>query len=142
MQSFFIDETGKKRYFTGSTKRSETLHIARKLEDDCRQVKLGYRKPRQTHVKYRDRPFMETVNEYLGWGRCQGGRKNRPWSEFHAGREERHLRLWAETLDLKVLADLDGLMPRVEATIRELASRGKTGKTITNITEAIVSFCN
>ncbi len=35
-----------------------------------------------------------------------------------------------------------GLLPRVEATIRELAGRGKTGKTLANVTEAIMSFCN
>lgn len=105
-------------------------------------MRLGYRAPLQAHFKHRDRSFLETVNKYLEWGRCQGGRRNRPWSEVHAARKERHLRLWAETLELKVLADLDGLMPRVEATIREFAGSGKAGKAISNITEAIVSFCN
>ncbi len=52
------------------------------------------------------------------------------------------MKLWAETLDLKVLADLDNLLPRVEATLRELADRGKTGKTISNVAEALRSFCN
>ena len=85
---------------------------------------------------------METVSEYLEWGRCQGGHKGRPWSEFHAGRKERHLQLWAETLELKVLGDMDGLLPRVEATIRELAGRKRSGKTLANIVESIVSFCN
>jgi integrase len=141
-QGFFIDSTGKKRYFTGSTRRSETVRIARKLEEDHREIRLGYREPRQTHFKYRDRSFMDTVSEYLGWGKLQGGHKGRPWSESHASRKERHLELWAETLELKVLADLDNLLPRVEATLRELAKRGKSGKTIANITEALCSFCN
>ena len=74
-QGFFIDHTGKKRYFTGSTRRTETLRIARKLEEDHRQIRLGYREPRQTHFKYRDRSFMDTVGEYLEWGKLQGGRK-------------------------------------------------------------------
>jgi len=141
-QGFFIDQAGKKRYFTGTKKRSETLRMARKLEEDHLQVRLGYREPLRAHFKYRERPFMETVSEYLEWGRCQGGRKNRPWSEHHASHKERHLRLWAETLDLKVLGDLDSLLPRVEATMRELAKRGRAGKTIGNITEAIASFTN
>jgi len=85
---------------------------------------------------------MDTVGEYLEWGKLQGGRKGRPWSEHHASRKERHLCLWAETLELKVLADLDNLLPRVEATLRELANRNKAGKTITNIVEALCSFCN
>ncbi len=42
---------------------------------------------------------------------------------------------------MKVLGDLDALLPRVEATIQELAARGRSGKTIANIVEAIRSFC-
>ena len=141
-QGFFIDHTGKKRYFTGSTLRSETVRIARKVEEDHRQIRLGYREPRQTYFKYRDRPFMDTVGEYIEWGKLQGGHKGRPWSEYHAPRKRRHLELWAETLELKVLADLDNLLPRVEAILRELAGRGKSGKTIANIAEALRSFCN
>jgi len=141
-QGFFIDHAGKKRYFTGSNRRSETLRIARKLEQDHREIRLGYREPRQTHFKHRDRSFMDTVNEYLEWGKLQGGRKGRPWSESHASRKKRHLCLWAETLDLKVLADLDNLLPRVEATLRELSERDRSGKTLGNISESLVSFCN
>ena len=141
-QGFYIDHKGKKRYFTGSAKRSETIRMARKLEDDARQVRLGYRDPRQVHLKYRDRAIIDTINEYLDWGTLQGGRGGRPWSEHHLSRKRRHLLLWAETLDLRVLADLDNLLPRVEATVREIAKRGKSGKTISNITEAICSFCN
>ncbi|OHB73021.1 MAG: hypothetical protein A2Z25_09870, partial [Planctomycetes bacterium RBG_16_55_9] len=141
-QGFFIDYTGKKQYFTGSERRPETLRIARKLEEDHRQIKLGYREPRQAHFKYRDRPFKEVVNEYLAWGALQGGRKGYPWSTVHASRKKRHLELWAETLNLKVLADLDNLLPRVEATLQELAGRDRVGKTLSNISESLVSFCN
>ncbi len=141
-QGFFIDQAGKKKYFTGSTKRTETLRIARKLEDDHRQIRLGYREPRQTHFKYRDRSFIDTVNEYIDWGKHQGGHGGRPWSQHHESRKRRHLTLWAETLDLKVLGDLDNILPRVEATLRELADREKAGKTLVNIAEAFQSFCN
>ena len=140
-QGFFLDESGKKRYFVGSQSKQETLRIARKLEDDARQVRLGYREPRQTHFKYRDRPFSETVAEYMEWGKAQGGRKGRPWSAFHAERKERDLSMWAETLDLKVLGDLDGVLPRVERAIQGFRKDGKAGKTINNIVEALHSFC-
>ena len=76
-QGFFIDQRGKKRFFTGSKSKRETLQIARKLEDDARQVRLGYREPRQSHFKYRDRSFAETAAAYIEWGRCQGGHKGR-----------------------------------------------------------------
>ena len=41
-----------------------------------------------------------------------------------------------------MLGDLDNILPRVEATLREMANRGRSGKTLVNITEAIQSFCN
>jgi len=141
-QGFFTDCQGKKVYFTGSAKRSETLRMARKLEEDHRQIRLGYREPRQTHFKHRDRSFADTTKEYLDWGKHQGGRGGRPWSEHHESRKRHHLSLWAETLDLKVLGDLDNILPRVEATLRELTERGKCGKTLVNITDALQSFCN
>jgi integrase len=139
-QGFFVDQNGKKRYFLGSTSKRETLQIARRLEDDARQVRLGYREPRQTHFKHRDRPFAEAVAEYLEWGKTQGGRKGRPWSAFHAGRKERDLTLWAEAVGLKVLGDLDGVLPRVEKAIQGFRKEGKAGKTISNIVEALRSF--
>ncbi len=140
-QGFFLDEAGKKRYFMGSQSKQETLRMARKLEDDARQVRLGYREPRQTHFKHRDRPFPEVVTEYLDWGRMQGGRKGRPWSAFHASRKERDLSMWAETLGLQVLGDLDGVLPRVEKAIQGFRKEGKAGKTIGNVIESLQSFC-
>jgi len=139
-QGFFTDEHGKKRYFTGSTGKVETRQIARKLEDDCRQVRLGYREPRQSHFKYRDRLFVETTGEYLEWGKAQGGHKGRPWSIFHANRKKRDLEIWSGLLGLRVLADLDNLLPRVERAIQGLSKDGKAGKTIANSIESLRSF--
>ncbi len=141
-QGFFIDQQGNKKYFTGSKKRSETIRIARKLEDDARQVRLGYREPRQSHYKYRDRSIIETIREYCDWGNLQGGRGGKPWSGSHSKRKNRLLTLWVETLNLKTLADLDGLLPRVEATLQELSKKGKSGKTLHNTAEALHSFIN
>ena len=140
-QGFFLDEAGKKRYFMGSQSKQESLRIARKLEDDARQVRLGYREPRQTHFKYRNRSFAETVTEYLDWGKAQGGRKGRPWSAFHTGRKERDLSMWSATLNLNLLGDLDGILPHVEKAIQAFQKEGKSGKTISNIVEALHSFC-
>lgn len=141
-QGFFINQYGRKEYFTGSAKRSETLRIARKLEDDARQVRLGYREPRKTHFKYRDKSIIGTKQEYIEWGKLQGGRGGRPWSDKHHKKKESSLDLWVETLGLKVIGDLDGILPRVEATLQELSKRGKTGKTLINTLEPLQSFLN
>jgi integrase len=140
-QGFFRDETGRKRYFMGSHSRRETQRIARRLEDDARQVRLGYRAPRPRYLEHRDRPFRAVVTEYTDWGRTQGGRKGRPWSPLHAGRKERHLSTWAQTLGLKVLGDLEGILPRVEKAIRGFRQEGRAGKTIVNRVGALGSFC-
>ncbi len=59
---------------------------------------------------------------------------------FHAGRKERDLTIWAERLGLKVLADLDSVLPRVERSIQKLAKDGKAAKTIANLLESLRSF--
>ena len=117
------------------------IRIARKLEEDARQVLQGYRKPKQTHLKHRDRPYAEVVLLHIDWGKLNGRKDGKPWSEYHASRKKLHLDLWGETLELKTLADLDNLLPRVRATLQELAGRGKAPKTLANVAEAISSFC-
>src|SRR5262245_35114228 len=42
-QGWFIDAMGKRRFFTGTRAKTETLRIAQRLEDEHRQVRLGYR---------------------------------------------------------------------------------------------------
>ena len=44
-------------------------------------------------------------------------------------------------MDLKILGDLDGILPKVEAALRELHTKGQAGKTIMNLAEALTSFC-
>ena len=60
-QGWFTDGGGKRKFFTGTRSRSETLKVARRLEDESRQVRLGYR-PAPTSTD-RNRPFSETPKE-------------------------------------------------------------------------------
>ena len=140
-QGFYTDEHGKKKYFTGSKKRKDTVRMAQGLEENARKVREGYRKPKPTPMKHRDRPYGDVVSEHIEWGKLQGRRDGKPWSEYHTSRKKRYLDSWGETLELKTLADLDNLLPRVRATLQELSSRGKAPKTLANVAEAITSFC-
>jgi len=70
----------------------------------------------------------------------QGGHKCGSWSVFHAERKHRDLEIWAELLGLKVLADLDSLLPRVERVIQDYGKAGKAGKTTANRIESLRSF--
>ena len=82
------------------------------------------------------------AEEYIRWGRLQGGTGGRPWVAEHAARKELYLRKWQETLDIATLGDLDGILPRVEAALREMAEQDLSGNTLTHRKAALVSFCN
>ena len=48
-----------------------------------------------------------------------------------------HLQWWQELLGRETLADLNGILPRVEASLRELRNAGRSGKTLQNFAEAL-----
>ena len=141
-QAWFVDHRGKRKFFVGTQRRSETLKIAQRLEDEHKQIRLGYRPVPKSAEKHRNKPFAEAAAEYIAWGKMQGGRRGGPWGKVHAAKKERHLQLWAETLELGTLADLDGILPRFEAVLRELNEQGRAGRTIRNVADAITTFCN
>ncbi len=141
-QGWFFDFTGERKFFTGTRRKGETLRIAQRLEDEHKQIRLGYRPAPKSAQKHRNKPFDEAAAEYVAWGRMQGGRRGGPWGKVHADKKERHLQLWQETLGLETLADLDGILPRVEAVLRELNEQGRAGRTIRNTVDAITTLCN
>ena len=78
-QAWFVDFTGNRKFFTGTRRRAESLKIAERLEDEHRQIRLGYRPPPKSGHKYRNRSFEETAAEYIAWGKMQGGRGGKTW---------------------------------------------------------------
>jgi len=142
-RAWYIDAAGKQRFFMGTTSKVETLRMAERLEDEQRQIRLGYRPAPRSAEKHRNRAFEEVVGEYLGWGAAQGGRGGRPWSKTHARVRRAYLRWWQGQLGLQTLADLeDDLLARTESILRELQAGGRAGKTLNNIIESLHSFCN
>ena len=134
----FIDWTGKQKRFTGTTNPKETLAMARKFEDDHRQIRLGYRPAPK--VSDTPRVFADVAGEYLEWGKSQGGHGGRPWNRYHTHMRNRHLNFWKEHLNLTTLADLT--LPKVEAAAQELQrvkikGKARTGKTIHSYIESI-----
>ena len=49
---------------------------------------------------------------------------------------------WQNKLGLITLADLDGILPRVEEELRDLQRQGRAGKTLANYAEALGAFCD
>ena len=140
-QGWFYDGTGKQKFFTGTRRKTETLRMAERLEDEHRQVRLGYRPPPTTWDHSKHRTFDAIKSEYLAWGNAQGGRNGRPWSKWHSHKRRVHLDWWRDGLNLKTLADTMGILPRVEKCLRELLKMGRAGKTISNYVEALHALC-
>ena len=141
-QGNYVDGTGKRKFFTGTRNRAETKRMAERLEDEHRQVRLGYRPAPTSAHKNRSRPFDKVTDEYLKWGATQGGWKGRPWSGIHSRRRKSILSWWEERLGFETLADLEGVLPRIEKALRDLETEGRAGKTLRNYAEAIKAFCN
>jgi len=141
-QGWFVDMNGKQKFFTGTTNKRETLDIARRLEDEHRQIRLGYREAPKSSDQHKHRAFSEVAGEYLAWGASCGGRRGFPWSKVNAKRRESHLRFYQEKLGLETLGDVEDILPRVEVLLREMQAKGRTGKTLQDYVESIKAFCN
>ena len=148
-QGWYGDYTRQRVFFIGTRKEAETRRMAERLEDEHRQIRLGYRPVPNSAAKHAKRPFSEVREEYLAWGKAQGGRGGRPWGRTHARERENKLAWWEGRLSLETLADLTGVLPRVEAVLRELQTngrktkgRGLSGKSLANYADALRSFCN
>lgn len=141
-QGWFVDSAGKRRFFSGTRSKVETLHIANSLEEEHRQIRLGYRSAPRSADKHRTRSFEEVKEEYLEWGRSQGGRNGKAWGEVHERHRRTRLGWWRDRLGLETLADLVGVLPRAEKALRELQDQGRAGKTLANYAEALGALCD
>ena len=141
-QGWYMDYRGTRKYFVGTSNRAETRRMSEQLDNEHRQIRLGYRPIPDTARKNADRPYEEIEKTYLDWGCAQGGRGGRPWGKGHARMRRSHLAWWRKLLALEVVSDLNGILPRVEAHLRELLDGGKAGKTVQNYAEAIRGICS
>ena len=147
-QGWFINYRNLREWFTGTGKKTETLRIAQKLEDEHRQIRLGYRDLPSSASRFLAREFREVTDEYLAWGKSQGGRGGRPWGKSHLKERINKLRWWEERLHIKTLSDLIGILPHVEIALRGLQEGGYNGerngvspKTLKNYAETMRTFC-
>jgi nanoRNase/pAp phosphatase (c-di-AMP/oligoRNAs hydrolase) len=63
-QAWYIDMYGDQQFFTGSTSSKETKRMADKLEDDHRQIRLGYRDKPKSSAKHKSKLFSEIADSY------------------------------------------------------------------------------
>ena len=137
-QGWFTDHKGERKWFDGTRSRAETICIAQRLEDEHRQIRLGYIPIKNISP----RTFAEAREEYIAWGMAQGGRGGRPWGRDHTRKRRERLTWWGNHLDLNMVEDLQDSLARVEALLRELSTKGRAGKTLANYAEALAAFCD
>lgn len=138
-EGWYINHSGKQSFFTGTTSKSETLKIARQLERDHKDVRLGIRPvPRRSD---RLRRFDDVLHEYLAWGRAEGGAKGKPWEATTARPRESQLKFWSKELGLEYLNDIVGSLPRVEAVLRRLVDTGRSAGTRNQYAISLKAFC-
>ena len=137
----FTDWTGKRRSVTGFKSKKESERLAAKIEAEQAAIRKGLMPPPKTWLKEKGKSFAETVDEYFDWGNANGGRRGKGWGEEHARVKRLYLDWWRQRLNLSVLGDLDGIMPRVEESLREVQAKGRSGRTLQNYLESLKSFC-
>lgn len=146
-RGWYYDYKGDQKFFTGTKLKSKTRKIAEKLESENREIRLGFRPIPHPAMKRRNKPFRKLADDYLEWGKAQGGRNGRAWGKTHAKERKSKLAWWERELKLKTMEDLNGILPKVEKALRQLKKHGNkgkglSGKTISNYIDALRSFCN
>ena len=138
----YVDAQGRRRTGTGARTKTETKAIAEHKQVREDRIRMGVCPPPKAHEAAKMRPFAEVTAEYVRWGKAQGGHHGGRWDDEHAAKREAGLKWWGEQLNLDTLADLDGILPRVDEVLRKLQDAGRAGKTLANRVEALAAFCD
>ena len=117
------------------------MKLALRKENEEFEIRKGIRSMPRPSIKARTRDFKDIASEYFAWGEAQGGRGGRPWSKSHTRMRHAQLNWWEEQLQLECLGNLDGVLPEMEAHLRDLKNQDRSGKTIQSYAETLQGFC-
>ncbi len=131
-RTVIIDHRGRRRMFTLATNKMQAQKQADMLEQREREIKNGILPPPEAEHRKYEHSFDEALDEYMAWGRIQGGRRGLPWDDEHAAKKERDLLFWRDALGMDGMGEADGILPRVEAECRKMFQAGNSGKTVSN----------
>ncbi|MCK4670763.1 MAG: site-specific integrase [Nanoarchaeota archaeon] len=138
----YTDWQGRRRTGTGTASKKETEKLAARIGAREDEIRKGYRPPPKSSEVRQARAFQEVLDEYMAWGKSQGGHGGKPWSRTHIHSRNFYLSFWKKRLGFESMADLDGILPRVEGALQEFQRKGRTGKTLQTYAEALKSFVN
>ena len=83
--------------------------------------------------------YDERVEEYIAWGKLQGGKKNLPWGEGHAEHIRTYLTYWKAQLGLQTLSDVH--QGSFNQGVARLA-KSFAGNTVNNKAFALTGLCS
>ena len=150
-----ITHTGKRKFITlayRGTNRKSAQFEADLLEAREREITKGLRAPPTPASDMEHHSFKDTAAKYIAGGKQNGGRRRHPWSDKHAKDVTSILGWWGTFLELEVMTDTVGCLPKVEAILRNIEETGRpktrpnqktgriTGKTLQNILSVLNSF--
>ena len=141
-RAWFVDALGRQKWFVGTRSKSDTLSMARDLEDDHTPVRLGCQPGMKAADRHKVRPFAEVKEEYLAWGEAGGGRHGLPWGKAHAQHRRSGLAFWQQRLSLVTLVDVYEIQGKVEALAREERGRGLAPASVAHTVESLSAFCD
>ncbi len=135
----FVDWMGRRRSATHPVQR-ELVKLVNRIELEAKEIRSGLRPAPVLSRKNNSKGIEEALQEYLSWGRLQGGHGGRAWSIAHLRHKESRIRYWLGQLKIEVVGDLDGIQGQIERITQEMG-RKRSGKTLANYVEALRSFC-
>ncbi len=127
-----LSHKGKRRTYTLGRSKAHAQKHADMLEQQELEIRNGLRPAPDSEAEKSRRPFDEVLDEYISWGKIQGGRRGLPWDDVHARKKERDILFWRDTLGLKEIGDACDILPQVEAECRKMFEAGNCGKTVWN----------
>ena len=142
MQGWFKHYEGHRAFFTLGRRatRREVLNAAQTLEVEHAQIRLGIKPRPDAQRTVGTLPIGEAVAEYLAWGSFQGSRGGRPWTPKNRQTRARHLAWWQECLHLRILVNVQGILPQVERVLQGLAQAGCASQTIKHRLTSLCAF--
>jgi len=138
----FIDWDGREKRSTGCLDRQATIRIAEEKAKVAYEIRAGMRPVPAPFNSEPHKPIQEHISSYIEWGKTQGGRGGRPWSDGHLYKVSCRLKWWIDILKLKTLNDIT--LAGVEKALQEKDKAGVTGKTLfhyASVLKAFVSWC-
>jgi integrase len=138
----FTDAKGRRRTGTGTTKKAETEEMAAIVQAKQTAIRKTWADAPKASASAKSRDFSKITAQYSAWGESCGGVGGRPWAPEHAEKREAGLAWWKKELGFQTLADLDGVLPRVENALRGLQEAKKSNLTIRHRATCLSAFCH